>query len=164
MEKYSDMVERLGTPAGWAVAYPVLVEAGAAALPAVMLGLKHWNAKVRKWCAGFLDHFGDQACVPAMVRAVRDESADVRRHALHALGCQACKKEPLEVDAVGILLGLAMRDKNMRVRTAAVHMLGNQMPDGRVVSALSRAVERERNEKWVRVARWTLEKHSCVDR
>jgi HEAT repeat protein len=114
---------------------------------------------VRKWCAGFLDHFADERCVPAMVAALNDPSADVRRHALHALGCQACKPAPIPVDAVGLLLPLALRDPSARVRRAAVHMLGNQPTDERVRAALPKAIERSTDAKWARSAAWTLGRH-----
>src|SRR6185436_15942072 len=92
---YGEHVQALGRKDGWQAAYNALSGAGPAAVPAILEGLKNDNWRVRRWCAAFLDHHADDRCVVALVDALRDESAEVRRHAVHGIGCQACKAEPL---------------------------------------------------------------------
>jgi HEAT repeat protein len=155
------LIESLGT-SKWQDAYRALCDDGPDALPAILRGLKHPNWRVRKRCASFLDHFADASCVPAAVEALRDPSADVRRHALHALGCQACKTSPLKVDVVARLLPLALSDPSIRVRRAAVHMLGNQPGDDRVRRSLTNALKTESDAKWLSSARWALGQHAAT--
>ena len=155
-QSYRELIEMLSTSEGWAQAYPLLLEAGHAAIPDVISGLKHLDPKIRKWCASFLDHHGTTEAIPAMVRALDDASAEVRRHAVHAIGCQPCKPDPLPVDVAAQLIRKANQDESIRVRRAAVHLLGLQAHDRRIVLALEEIVKSEADSKLVSNARFAL--------
>jgi len=101
--------------------------------------LTHPNARVRKGCADFMDHHGDDSCVPALAQAARhDPIAYVRRVAVHSLGCQRCKIAPLETDFVDLLIEVIKKDENARVCREAVYSLSQQKPDARLAAFLAR--------------------------
>ena len=101
--------------------------------------LTHPDARVRKGCADFMDHHGDDSCVPALAQAARHDSiAYVRRVAVHSLGCQRCKAAPLETDFVNLLIEVIEKDENARVRREAVYSLSQQKPDARIAAFLAR--------------------------
>ncbi len=57
-----------------------LAHAGQAGLAAVLWGLSHPNARVRRGCAGFLDHHATDACIPQLRWvALHDPASKVRR-------------------------------------------------------------------------------------
>ena len=153
-------VEDLATTKGWQRSYPILTEAGSGALEHVLKGIHHPDWRVRMWCADFLDHFADQRCTAALVAALKDPVADVRRHAMHSLGCQSCKAEALKVDVVPLLIEMALNDSSIRVRRAAAHMLGNQDSDPRTISALSAMIDREDDAKLKSNAHWAIQRAS----
>src|SRR5262245_34962508 len=74
---------------------------GEAAIEALIVGLHHSNWRVRKHCAGLLDHLADDRSIEPLCQALRDPIEGVRRLAIHSLGCQPCKLAPLSVDIVG---------------------------------------------------------------
>jgi HEAT repeat protein len=139
------LVEHLGSKefAQSQAAAEVLFAKGAAALDALIEGLSHPDWRVRKNCAGLMDHLGDDRCVEPLRGALKDPIEGVRRLAIHALGCQPCKSAPLQADVVGLLIDRALSDTNMRVRRVAVHMLGLQPYDERAVEALQAILDRE---------------------
>ncbi|HKN00126.1 MAG TPA: HEAT repeat domain-containing protein [Candidatus Binataceae bacterium] len=155
-KSYRELIEMLCTPEGWTEAYPVLLEAGAAAIPDVITGLTHSDPKIRKWCAAFFDHHASKEAVPAIIRALDDPSAEVRRHAVHAIGCQRCKLDPLPVDVVAHLIRKATKDESIRVRRSAVHLLGLQRNDPRIAAGLERILNSETDEKLLSNARYAL--------
>lgn len=67
---------------------------------ALVKGLKHPNPKVRWWCLQLFDHIGDEKCVPHIIPLLQDPVPRVRKHALHALECEACKQSPEAVQAI----------------------------------------------------------------
>src|SRR5260370_32502448 len=80
-----------------------LAHAGQAGLDAVLWGLSHPNARVRRGCAGFLDHHATNACLPQLRWvAPHDTASKVRRVAVHSVTCQQCKPSPLTGDLVGL--------------------------------------------------------------
>jgi HEAT repeat protein len=155
-----DAVEQLASTEGWKTAYPLLDQAGARALDALVAGLAHPHPKVRQWCAALLDHHADERCVPGLLRLLRDPVAGVRRHALHCIGCQPCKPSPLPIDAVPLLLELTTSDPSVRVRRAAAHMLGLQPPDARAAAGLRLVAGRDPDAKVRSNARWALARHT----
>ena len=157
---FREAVERLATVAGWRTAYPQLEQAGPAAREAVRSGLTHAHPKVRQWCAALLDHHADEGCVPDLLRLLDDPVADVRRHALHSLGCQPCKPAPLRIDVVPLLCARARLDASVRVRRAATHLLGCQPPDGRARVVLRALVAGDPDAKVRRNALWALAQHT----
>lgn len=160
------LVERLGTD-DWEGARDRLDDrldrAGpdrrASLLDAVLDGIDHDDPQVRKWCVALLDHHGTERCVDPLVGALEDQRAAVRRHAVHSVGCQSCKDDPLDIDVVGLLVDRVEADPSVRVRRAAAHMLGNQPPDERAAAFLADLVDSADDEKLRRNARWALEQH-----
>jgi HEAT repeat protein len=144
------LVEQLGSPdfAG--------AQAAAAALVA---GLAHPNWRVRKQCAGLMDHLADARCVAPLQRALTDPRVGVRRLALHALGCQPCKTAPLPADVVGLLVERALADPSRPVRRVAVHLLGLQPYDPRAVAALQQILAQATDPKLLSRARHALHAH-----
>ncbi len=124
-----------------------LARAGQAGLAAVLWGLFHHpNARVRRGCAGFLDHHATDACIPQLRWvALHDPSAKVRRVAVHAVTCQQCKPSPLSGDLVGLLVQVALEDPNRRVREKAIGGLRSQPRDACAVAALEQILRTETN-------------------
>jgi HEAT repeat protein len=58
---------------------------------ALVTGLSDPNPRVRWWCVQVLDHVPDGRATTALIAALDDPVARVRRNAAHALGCVACK-------------------------------------------------------------------------
>jgi hypothetical protein len=153
------LVELLGDPE-WAfreAASAALLARGPAALGALVAGLSHADWQIRAACAGLMDHLADDRCVAPLRRALSDPSPHVRRHAVHALGCQACKAAPLAADTVALLIERSLADPSVRVRRVAVHQLGLQAHDPRAVDALETLLGRETDAKLLSRARTALE-------
>lgn len=163
------LVERLGTD-GWEDARDELdaaletadAERRDALLDAVLEGFDHPDPDVRKWCVALMDHHATPECVDPLVAALEDPIAAVRRHAVHSVGCQSCKDDPLDLDVVVVLVEQVRTDDSVRVRRAAAHMLGTQPPDERAATFLADLLERANDEKLRRNARWAREQHRPV--
>ena len=120
----------------------LLLEQGKAeGMEAVLQGLEHHKWKVRRTCADFLDHWGDQRCIEPLTRLLRDPKENVRRLALHSLLCQQCKECHLEGDFTAPVVDCALHDKSLRVRRIAVGALGALPADARIKEALHIIVE-----------------------
>lgn len=72
-----------------------------------------------------------------MVAALDDPMANVRRVAVHSIGCQECKQQELDLDVVALLIRQLERDPSVKVRRVCAHMLGNQPPDPRALRRCS---------------------------
>src|SRR5438128_1882193 len=109
------LVELLGSR-DWrlvAAVWEALVAAGEHGVGAVAAGLSHAEARVRRGCADFLDHYGTDACADALRHAaLHDPVPSVRRAAVHALLCQRCKPCPLTADLTDFLIQVALEDSN----------------------------------------------------
>lgn len=143
----------------WSVrsaAISALFSTGSAGLDALMEGLSHPSNRVRLWCADLMDHLADERCADPLRAALEDASADVRRHAVHSLGCQRCKATPLALDVVGLLCERALRDPSIRVRRVAVHQLGLQPFDARAVNALETILRDDTDSRLLSRARFAL--------
>jgi HEAT repeat protein len=153
------LVELLGSH-DWrvvAAAQEALVAAGDGGLGAVVAGLEHAGARVRRGCADFLDHYGTDACVAALRHtALHDSVAAVRRAAVHALLCQRCKPCPLTSDLMDFLVQVALEDRSARVRGEAVWGLGAQPRDPRAAAALKRILRQETHPDLLRGAHEAL--------
>jgi hypothetical protein len=118
--------ERLGDE-DWSIildARAVLRRAGDAGIAAVIWGLAHPTVRVRRGCAGFLDHHATDACiVPLRQLALYDPAPTVRCTAVHAVTCQRCKPAPLTGDLVELLVQVALADANWHVRDEAIRGL-----------------------------------------
>lgn len=130
-----------------------LKKAGHAALPSLLEGLNHSNAKVRWWCLQILDHHADHRCVEAICRLLHDPVPRVRRMAVHTLGCKRCKTCDLKVDAVPHLVERLLNDPNEKVMREAMWVLSAfYASDPRAKMALDCALQREPNSnmtQWV---------------
>lgn len=142
----------------------VLADAGQAGLDAVKRGLSNRHARVRRYCADFFDHYGDDRCVPLLQGLMRSDPVPrVRRAALHSLSCQRCKTEPLRADYIPILVeGLA--DPNRHVREAAASGLLGKPPDPRAVGPLRVVLDQEPDSLLGRLAHSALRQHDSAYR
>ena len=121
-----------------------LVRAGQAGIDVVLQGLSHPNVRVRRGCAGFMDHHGTDACFAALQwAALHDPAPSVRRVAVHSASCQRCKPSPLTGDLVGLLVQVVLSDANRRVRENAIWGLRHQARDARAVAALEEILRNE---------------------
>jgi hypothetical protein len=117
----------------------------------LLLGLEHERPKVRADCAGALDHFADGRCAEPLMRLLSDPVPKVRRTALHSLSCDACKLVPLEVsgDLVARLIEMTLHDSSIRVRRAALGILGASCGDPRALRTLEQIVSSESDAEMV---------------
>lgn len=60
-------------------------------LAALVAGLHDTHPPVRYWCVQLLDHVPDERALAAVAQLLDDPVDRVRRVAVHALGCAACK-------------------------------------------------------------------------
>ena len=153
------LAEQLGAP-NWRMvleAETALVRADQAGIDAVLWGLSHPNARVRRGCASFLDHHGTDACFALLQWvALHDPAPSVRRVAVHSASCQRCKPCPLTGDLIGLLVQGALSDTNRRVREHAVGGLRHQPRDARAVTALEQILRTETDPRLRRVAHHAL--------
>jgi HEAT repeat protein len=113
-----------------------LASRGEVGIAAASWGLFHPNMRVRRGCAGFMDHHGTDACfAPLREVALHDPDASVRRTAVHSATCQECKACPLMGDLIGLLVAVVLSDENRRVRLHALWGL-HQPRDVRTIAAL----------------------------
>jgi len=135
-----DTIGRFKSP-DWQTHLAAMAEierAGQHALPVIKQRLADANARVRRFCAGFFDHFAENECEAGILRALGDGNADVRRIALHSLSCQRCKPHPLTFDITALLLDRALADPSLRVRRVALSYLHGRSPDPRIVAGMER--------------------------
>jgi hypothetical protein len=98
-------------------------------LDALAQGVRDPNPRVRWWCVQLLDHLDDPQALSALVEALDDPIARVRRNACHALGCLACKPSwdgILPGEVIDKLHQLAATDTNAKVRGEADRALGRR--------------------------------------
>jgi HEAT repeat protein len=120
-----------------AEAEAVLLAAGDAGFDAVLTGMRSEDCRIRRACARFMDHHGDDRCVLGLIeRLLSDPVPVVRREAVHSLSCQRCKQEPLSADVVTTLLDVLRTEPNAKVRGEAVFGLSQQPPDERTLARL----------------------------
>lgn len=123
-----------------------LLRAGASALPALRRGTRHADPTVRRVCVGMLDRLVDQDSVGDLVSALDDEDVEVRRRALHALACDACKvNECRPGEELWVPRALALLDDpNPDLRAAAIDALGKVAGHrADVADALTTSAERD---------------------
>jgi hypothetical protein len=153
------LVTLLGARTGWvrAAVERALVETGKPGVAAAVAGLSDPDPRVRAGAAGFMDHFADQSCVPKLLDLVyHDPVRQVRAQALHALGCQRCKPEPLDVDDFPILVHVATHDESWKARRSAICSISQRIPDPRVKPFLEQVLEREAEPHVLQAARHGL--------
>lgn len=98
-----------------------------AAKAALIAGLEHPNAKVRWWCLQLMDHLADESYLGPILSKLSDPVAKVRRHAIHALSCGACKpdRRPLRVQIGAALSAVIATDPDEKVREEARQALAS---------------------------------------
>lgn len=166
-EELQQQVELLGSR-DWRVAmtaYDTLVQAEQAGMNAVIAGLQHSDPRVRRGCAGFMDHQGTDLCVPLLYEVARhDPVATVRREAVHALGCERCKPSPLHTDGTAFLIERALEDASIKVRREAVSGLGMLQPDQRAAAALRTILDQDTDRDLLKLAHRALRHHDAAYR
>lgn len=117
-----------------------LAAAGPSGMRVALEALSDPDARIRGAALGFIDHHATDACVPQLTHvALHDPDADVRRGALHALMCERCKPEPLQLDVQPLLIQLFREDANRRVRWTAAQALGHHADNPLVQAAFQEA-------------------------
>jgi HEAT repeat protein len=112
------------------------------------------DSSVRWQSVMLLDHYDDDRHFDALVRAAHDPVARVRRHAVHALGCDACKRTAGCVDPIPTLTDSALHDKNAKVRRHATWSLMMRLPDPRARAVLQQLAASDSDERVRRDAGW----------
>jgi len=123
-----------------AKAFAGLFNDGSRAVATLVAGAAHSRPRVRAACVALMDHLADERCCKSLEHALHDSSPLVRRHAVHAVGCQRCKEQPLSIDVVAALIERVLYDSNPRVRRVAVHQLGLQPRDVRAIQVLRKVI------------------------
>jgi hypothetical protein len=93
-----------------------------ASFEALAEGLNDPNPRVRWWCIQVLDHVPDERAVAAVAPLLDDPVPRVRRQAVHALACGACKPGwdgELPEQIAAKLNRLATEDPSAKVRGEA---------------------------------------------
>jgi HEAT repeat protein len=103
--------------------------------------------KLRWQAIDLLDHYADHRFDHALVAALHDPVARVRRHAAHALGCDACSRLPNPVDPVPPLIEAVLGDDNVKVRRQAFWGLVSHRVDERVRVALALVAVQDDDER-----------------
>lgn len=103
---------------------------GKAGVDAAIAGLSDPDPRVRCGAADFMDHHADADCAEKLRdMALNDPVPYVRDTALHALGCQRCKPEPLAVDTLDIIILRAKTEESWKKRRGAVWSLAQRNTD-----------------------------------
>lgn len=133
-----------------------LFNEGSRAVATLVAGATHSRPRVRAACVALMDHLADERCCKSLEQALRDASPLVRRHAVHAVGCQRCKVQPLSIDVVAALIERVQNDSSPRVRRVAIHQLGLQPRDARAIQVLKNVIAESQDEGLVSRARHAL--------
>jgi HEAT repeat protein len=121
-----------------------VLAAGEAGMQVVIAGMMHTDSRVRRACAGFMDHHGDDRCLLSLTeRLLSDSVPNVRRMAVHSLGCDRCKASPLTADRVPLLMSVIQNDPNKWVRYEAIWALNTSKNDDRFLPPLRQLMETE---------------------
>ena len=143
----------------WAIrekAFTGLFNDGSRAVATLVAGAAHSRPRVRAACVALMDHLADERCCKSLEQALHDVSPLVRRHAVHAVGCQRCKLQPLSIDVVAALIERVLNDSSPRVRRVAIHQLGLQPRDERAIQVLKNVIAESQDTGLVSRARHAL--------
>jgi hypothetical protein len=136
-----------------------LESCGKAGVDAAIAGLSDPDSRVRYGAAAFMDHHADEDCADKLRdMALNDPVPYVRDMALHALGCQRCKPEPLAVDILDILILRAKTEETWKKRRGAVWSLSQRNLDPGVQEALAYVAEHDPHPEVAGAARWGLKR------
>lgn len=158
-----ELVELLGD-ADWTVmqaAQHVLLTRGVETLDALVIGLRHFDKRIRATCAGLMDHLGDDRCTKPLSDVLKNDSQEsVRRNALHSLACQGCKACPLTGDILAPIMDAALHDRSIVVRRRALQYLVGQKRDGRAMAVAQQVLASESDLVLLRRAERVLAWHN----
>lgn len=157
----SALVDGLGDASGDVrfASYRALVDAGAAALPAIRSGLRSPEWQVRRWSAMCLDQIADEDALADLVPLLRDPHASVRLWAVHSIACEHCKEDvSCPIDVVPHLIDRIRNDPSVRVRRMAVIMLSTEFADPRSLPILEEVIASETDRKLLDHARRGLDR------
>ncbi len=143
----------------WAIrekAFTGLFNEGSRAVATLVAGAAHNRPRVRAACVALMDHLADEQCCKSLEQALHDASPLVRRHAVHAVGCQRCKLQPLSIDVVAALIERVLNDSSPRVRRVAIHQLGLQPRDARAIQVLKNVLAESQDAGLLSRARHAL--------
>ena len=157
-ELLKQLIEQLGS-SNWTLKYEAektLDKLGSAATDAALEGLKHANPKVRRWCADFFDHHGDDRCVPALIALTDDPIDRVRWQAIHSLACQRCKATPLTADLTDLLIQKATNDPSLKVQGMAVFGMASQPQSEKVMAFLQGLIAQLASQVPLPKQQWAL--------
>ena len=121
------IIDELAVPHRERRAFQRLLAAGARGLPLVLANLDHANARVRYYCARFLDMFLEPEALSELLKLLDDPDAAVRAASLHALACDRCKQGACRPDEALVLpaaIALMRTDPDAHVRAHAVGLVG----------------------------------------
>jgi hypothetical protein len=142
-----------------AVVQVQLESLGKAGVDAAIAGLSDPDPRVRYGAADFMDHHADEDCVEKLRdMALNDPLPFVRDMALHALGCQRCKPEPLAVDTLDIMILRARTEESWKKRRGAVWSLSQRNKDPGVKETLLDIAEHDPDPRVAQAARWGVKR------
>ena len=121
------LIEELTVPHRERQAFQQLLAGGARLLPLVRANLGHANARVRYYCARFLDMFVEPESLGELLALLDDPDPQVRAASLHALACDRCKQGDCRPDERLVLpaaIALLHADPDGHVRAHAVGVVG----------------------------------------
>lgn len=157
---YRRDVNWLGVPHRAGEALRRLLAAGAAASDVVREGLQHDNPAVRVGCCKVLDHFMDEAAVPALIANLTHPNEEVRCWAMHALACDKCKQgscRPGEEEVIPIAARMLIEDGSRRVRQSAAGLVGESVHRSQAaLPALQHAYRHDPSPIVRKIAGWYL--------
>lgn len=152
VEKLAVRDPQVSVPAIWA-----LHGAGVAVIPVLIAGLQHEHIRVRRTCVDIIDHGGyggDGRCIEALLPLLHDPVPHIRRAVWHTLFCERCQDESQcvversgELDQVGLIINVGLRDENTKLRRQLVADLVQLGADPRVAPALTQMLETETDEQ-----------------
>lgn len=85
------LIEDLARPYRAATVMRIFMSRGAAAIPALVEGLRHPDPEARYQCCRLLDQLLTADAMPPLLKMLDDPDARVRVSALHSLSCDRCK-------------------------------------------------------------------------
>lgn len=136
-----------------------LVASGDAGIAAILEGMQSSDSRIRRACAGFMDHHGTDQSIPGLLEALDDSVPRVRREAVHSLSCNRCKESPLCLDMIPTLISVLEKESNAKVRCEAIYGLNQQKPDARAIPILKRILSEETNGRVKKAAHLALKHH-----
>lgn len=165
---FAEMVGRLGDKATRREAIEYLMAAAAtdaAARAALRRGLSHDDWMVRTGCCVVLDHHYDADALPELLANLQHPEGQVRKWALHVLGCDRCKEgecRPGEAEVLPVARHLLATDRSRHVRGAAASLLGAMAArHPEVIPDLEHARDHDQHPTVKKIAGWYAPGGAC---